>query len=480
MVFLTMHSSQENARFRLKPGMKLGLLVLERRQERCLDFAWAQEMRARCHAFVKALCRDEGHAMIALNGPDERVADDRTLRASLERARASCDVVVATQPTSADGALAAVLAQHCALPVVFWATPENFEVVGSPFGGISSKSLVGAQDFAAAFRRSGRSDLELVYGGQDWARAVAQLKAALGRAYCRQVLRRAKVGVIGDAPPGETPYDGAAVAKTFAAVVETVSLSELLGRAAGADEATIVEDRTMEHPFANLASEPDDGDRSNRLYVALKSIIETENLDALAVRCGPEIARDYGTWPYVALTRLADEGFPVARDADVDAAVTMLVCKLLGCGAPLLADWLEHDAGSFMAWNAGVAPACLCVAEGGVGAPAPARHFEDKVHGCVDATLEPGMDVTVARFWLLDGVYRVMVCEGKSRPPRRQLAGFSGAVDLDVLDRGGDVFDAFEAWVVDAAMPNKVVLTRGHHKQTLLKFARAHKIVVVA
>lgn len=73
-----------------------------------------------------------------------------------------------------------------------------------------------------------------------------------------------------------------------------------------------------------------------------------------------------------------------------------------------------------------------------------------------------------------------MVCEGKSRPPRRQLAGFSGAVDLDVLDRGGDVFDAFEAWVVDAAMPNKVVLTRGHHKQTLLKFARAHKIVVVA
>ena len=152
MVFLTMHSSQENARFRLKPGMKLGLLVLERRQERCLDFAWAQEMRARCHAFVKALCRDEGHAMIALNGPDERVADDRTLRASLERARASCDVVVATQPTSADGALAAVLAQHCALPVVFWATPENFEVVGSPFGGISSKSLVGVQDFAAAFR----------------------------------------------------------------------------------------------------------------------------------------------------------------------------------------------------------------------------------------------------------------------------------------------------------------------------------------
>ncbi|KAH8069092.1 L-arabinose isomerase [Aureococcus anophagefferens] len=235
MVFLTMHSSQENARFRLKPGMKLGLLVLERRQERCLDFAWAQEMRARCHAFVKALCRDEGHAMIALNGPDERVADDRTLRASLERARASCDVVVATQPTSADGALAAVLAQHCALPVVFWATPENFEVVGSPFGGISSKSLVGAQDFAAA-------------------------------------------------------------------------LSELLGRAAGADEATIVEDRTMEHPFANLASEPDADNRSNRLYVALKSIIETENLDALAVRCGPEIARDYGTWPYVALTRLADEG----------------------------------------------------------------------------------------------------------------------------------------------------------------------------
>ena len=63
------------------------------------------------------------------------------------------------------------------------------------------------------------------------------------------------------------------------------------------------------------------------MYIALKRLVEAENLDAIAIRCWPELPRDYGQWPYLAVTRLADEGLPVACEGDVDGALTMLCCK---------------------------------------------------------------------------------------------------------------------------------------------------------
>ena len=65
-------------------------------------------------------------------------------------------------------------------------------------------------------------------------------------------------------------------------------------------------DRKLAVPGA-FADRVDD-ERSSRLYLALKRLVEAENLDAIAIRCWPELPRDYGQWPYLAVTRLADEG----------------------------------------------------------------------------------------------------------------------------------------------------------------------------
>ena len=63
-----------------------------------------------------------------------------------------------------------------------------------------------------------------------------------------------------------------------------------------------------------------------------------------------------GQWCYMALARLATEGFPVACEGDVDGALGCLVGKLLGCGAVYLSDWLEHDASQLTLWHGGMAP----------------------------------------------------------------------------------------------------------------------------
>ena len=75
----------------------------------------------------------------------------------------------------------------------------------------------------------------------------------------------------------------------------------------------------------------------------------------------------------------------------------------------------------------------------------------------MDATLKPGMDVTVCRYWVCDGAshaacessqltatpstrrrrYHAMICNGRSKPAKRPLSGNNGLVELDLKDRGG-------------------------------------------
>ena len=159
----------------------------------------------------------------------------------------------------------------------------------------------------------------------------------------------------------------------------------------GIDQVSVDADRKLSVPGA-FADRVDD-ERSSRLYLALKRLVEAENLDAIAIRCWPELPRDYGQWPYLAVTRLADEGLPVACEGDVDGALTMLCCKFLGCGAPYISDWLEHDQTSFVCWHGGMCPTCLTSDTGDGGGPRIRPHFNNKKPAVVDATLKPGMDL---------------------------------------------------------------------------------------
>ena len=40
----------------------------------------------------------------------------------------------------------------------------------------------------------------------------------------------------------------------------------------------------------------------------MRHFLDEENLDALGVRCWPEMPNTFGQWPYLGMARLADEG----------------------------------------------------------------------------------------------------------------------------------------------------------------------------
>ena len=123
---------------------------------------------------------------------------------------------------------------------------------------------------------------------------------------------------------------------------------------------------------------------NSRYYLALQALLAEENLDAVALRCWPELPDRLGQWPYLAMARLATEGLVVALEGDVDGAVCGLIGRLLGAGVSYLSDWLEHDEGGITFWHPGHAPLDICEP----GTARLGRHFNNRLPLVVNALLK--------------------------------------------------------------------------------------------
>lgn len=185
---------------------------------------------------------------------------------------------------------------------------------------------------------------------------------------------------------------------------------------------------------SKLGLEFDDGtDASHiapgsRAYLAFRNIIEGHGLDGVCIRCWPELPNKVGAWPYLALSRLATEGFPVACEGDSDGALGTLIGKLLGLGVVYLSDWLEHDASTITVWHGGFIPLqltpraavalhfnnkrpgeCMLAAFMVIVLPFTRREVSCHRAGVVNGALHEDMEVTAYRFWVCDGQYVVVV-----------------------------------------------------------------------
>ncbi len=57
---------------------------------------------------------------------------------------------------------------------------------------------------------------------------------------------------------------------------------------------------------------------NSRYYLAIQELMAEESLDAIAVQCWPELPNVLNQWPYLAFSRLNDQGQIVALEGDVD------------------------------------------------------------------------------------------------------------------------------------------------------------------
>jgi L-fucose isomerase-like protein len=210
---------------------------------------------------------------------------------------------------------------------------------------------------------------------------------------------------------------------------------------------------------------------ASRLYLAMRSYLDNENLDAMTVRCWPEMANVFGQWPYLGIARLVEEGRAVACEGDADGALTAWIGESLGMGRCYLSDWLEHSHETITIWHIGAAPVSLCEPAGEPGAPRIARHFNIKKPAVLEAAIRADQPVTLVRFWRCDGRYYLTAREGRTLKPRRTLMATNGLARLDKQDPG----EWFEE-LCHAGMPHHIAVFSGHHEALLRRLARALKM----
>ncbi|MCP4640576.1 MAG: sugar isomerase, partial [bacterium] len=214
------------------------------------------------------------------------------------------------------------------------------------------------------FRQLGRP-FELAYGHPDEEATRRQLTQAIRLTYTARALRDSTIGLVGAHAPGfiNMQVDAGALNRDLGAQLHHFGLHEFIELAREQDEVAVGED-VDEVKGLGLPAEDGIGDDdlavNSRYYLAMRALMDDEHLDALAVRCWPELPNVIGHWPYLAMARLAEEGRVVALEGDVDGALTCLLAKHLGLGMGYISDWLGHDAETITLWHPGNALGRFC------------------------------------------------------------------------------------------------------------------------
>lgn len=290
-------------------------------------------------------------------------------------------------------------------------------------------------------------------------------------------MKTVRMGIIGGQAPGyfAMSADPFVIHRETGAQVQTYSLiefsnvvNELSAEAVAADVAKV---KALGYPHKDTTDE--DLPMASRLYLAMKSFFENENLDTLTIRDWPEMPNVFGEWPYLGVARLAEEGRAVGIEGDADGALGAWIVEHLGLGRCYLSDWLEHDEHTVTLWHGGAAPVSMCDPVGTPGGPRIARHFNIKKPACLEATIRSGMPITVYRFWRCDGKYIFTAREGETIKPKRHLMMTNALARMNCDPR--EWFEEF----CHAGMPHHVGVIQGHHAKYLERLARVMNIRIM-
>ena len=381
---------------------------------------------------------------------------------------AGVETIVVSQPTMGDGNLWPILLAEWSGGIIIWGTPENPK---NPK--VSACGLVGAHNWVSGMAQAGKPPY-LVYGMPGDEKTVTDLNAAVHGSSAAAKLRRARVGLIGDHAPGfmNMAVDAAAMQRLLGTRLRRFGLHEFFALVRSFPDEVVAADRAKAEaiglPICDGVTLSDDvWNISSRFYLAVRELVETENLDAVALRCWPEIPNEFGVWPYLAVPRLASDGINICEEGDVDGALGCLLAKALGCEtAAFNSDWLEHDDDSILLWHGGATPWGMCQPIGGPGGPTLNVHYNTGKPLVVDAELLYNMDVTLFRFWRMGDRYSLAIAEGRVEKPPRAITGCAGTVRIP----GGGV-ERFFLDVCNLGMPHHVVVMKGSYGTQLRQFA---------
>jgi len=211
-------------------------------------------------------------------------------------------------------------------PLLLWALPFFDRDIPMP------SPMTGLMATGCNLAQTGRPFLHRVGGVND--ETIGNVVRTARVAAVARSFRKAKFGVVGSPCPGmiDTRCDGFPLQEALGIAPIQIDLEELIRArdASSTDEAGILAARLVsltgssDVPVEKIAEQ-------YRLYLGLKSIAETHGVDAISVRCWPELRDQHKNLICLALSELAEQGIPTACEADLTTLITsFLLTRLSG------------------------------------------------------------------------------------------------------------------------------------------------------
>jgi L-fucose isomerase-like protein len=301
------------------------------------------------------------------------------------------------------------VAQELNVPILLWGVPEP-PMMG---GRLEANSLVGVTMNAAALKRMG-FQYKFVYGFPEDPAAMVEIERTVRVISAIKRLRHTRLGIIGGRPPGfyGSTYDELRLRKALGVEIIPIEVSEVLAaydRVPQAQEAEAAERITG--MGTRVSADDQDVRQIARLYSAMHSFAEQDDLSGIAVKCWPEL-KDRFLNPCVVNGMMIDDGVMVGCETDVHGTISQLIQHFLNNSPTFFADLVTFDEAENTAllWHCGAAAASLAARRDAI---ALEKHSIGTGSATLEFPLREGR-ITVSRLGPIGESYRLLILTGQA------------------------------------------------------------------
>jgi len=378
-------------------------------------------------------------------GPQQVVVDTDTLDSAIHQFQTvdRPQILIIQIGTFPDGEVPLKISEQIRVPIIIHSLPEP-EIDKR----IAINSLCGANLTTFTLTEMGFPH-KAIHGFVSDPQVQTQMTAFIRAGLVLAELKQKRIGLIGFRAPGFYPcvFDELLIRRTFGVGIDHIPLSEVVlelqkGNQIPAPVKSFPRIEGGELPKESI-------DSIEKYYAALGTVLQRNGHGLFAIKDWPEIMGledPGGIWP--GLGWLLDEGYLLAPEGDVNAALTMSILHGLTGTTPFFADisaW-DDETNALALWHYGGAPSLA-------GDPQAIRYGEEGRE--VQFTLKPGRG-TMVRFGYHKGQFRILAINVEMLDKKVQLRRAGGWAKA-VKQPARDVIQT----MLDDGWEHHVVLTYG-------------------
>lgn len=387
----------------MKHRIRLGIVCLARET---FDYKAAESIYATIQTDVAKLESVDWEII-----PGLVISVDEAKAAANRLSSAHIDALVCISGTFHLGHLVMELNKACKVPLLLWGLDEL------PYNGgkIRLNSVCGVNLDASNLFKAGVDQYRAIVGSsidEQWVDAIRVLVA----------LRDAHLGILGYRAHGffNLSLDDPSLYAATGILIDHYELSDVFGFEA-TKEAISRREKELKAVFDVSGVTQAQVGKVAELSAKFDAFMTAHKLDALAIRCWPEFARDFGISPCAAMSLLQSEGRILACEGDLEGAMSMIAHKAIGAETPYLFDFSQVDLVKNFAlfWHCGVAP---CNLWDGCSVRSLDTYFAGGKGVTADFVLKSG-ELSIARIDTARGKRRVFLQRAKAVPMQKELKG---------------------------------------------------------